>query len=689
MPRPLPRASIPVILTALALLLSPLVASTPATGAPVRTVATTAAVDPGLAGDITFSVPSRTFTGSLRITLGTTVAGAQVRYTTDGSVPSASSPLYSSPLDLTRSTEVRAQAFVGGSPSGKPGSAQYVATGVTTTHDLPVLLLDSFGRGAVGDTDHPVAAMEFQPAGGTTSLTATPTLATRAGYRLRGQSSRTFDKKPYRLELWDNTGDDLDLPLAGMPAESDWVLRGPFPDKALVREALVYDLGREMGLDPPRYRLVELYVNDDAQPVAANDYRGVYLLVETIKNQKNRLDLKKLDPEDVNPPDVEGGYIIKFEWMAAEEPLLRCTGATATCWTDLEVHDPDDLVPAQQQYIQGYVQRLNDLLHSPGYADPVTGYASMIDVDSFVDMMIVNELSRNMDAYYRSQYFYKDRGGKLTAGPLWDFDLTFSVGGYFGNNQVQGWQYQQTRQPIAFDWYTVLVRDPAFQNRVKVRWQELRRGPLSDSALQQRVSALTAPLPNAAARNFARWPNLTTPTIGYFTTPTAATWTGQVDVMRSWMLRRAQWLDTTHAWGGPTTPPPTPTPSVTPGPGPSVSPSPTPTPTATATATPTPTANPGAACAATFTTTSRWPGGFQGDVTVAAGSAALRGWTVTLTFPSGITVQQAWNATVTISSSTVTARNVSWNGSLAAGGRTTFGFIGNGEGTPTVTCAAA
>jgi hypothetical protein len=490
-----------------------------------------------------------------------------------------------------------------------------------------------------------------------------------------------FGKTPLRLELRGNDGDDLDLPVLGMPAESDWVLRGPFPDKALVRDALVLDLGREMGMAAPRYEFVELYVNTDAQPVASGDYLGVYMLMETIKNQKNRLDLKKLDPEDVTSPRVEGGYVFKFEWLASEEPKLTCTGNAATCWQDLEVHDPDDLAPAQRQWLNQHVQAFHDVLHSPGYADPTTGYAAYIDVDSFVDQIIVNELSREMDAYIRSQYFHKDRGGKITAGPLWDFNLSFGVGGFFQNDQVQGWQYQQTRQPVGNDWFTVLMKDPAFVNRVKVRWQDLRRGLLSDARLQARVSGLTTPLTAAAARNFARWPNLTTRSIGPFVTSTNPTWAGQVQEMQSWLTRRAAWLDSAQGWGGPTTPVPTPGPTT----------APTPTPTATPTSTPTP--NPGqGGCSAAFTMTNQWPGGFQGEVTVTAGTAPVTGWTVTLTFAPGQSLTQTWNATATTSGATVTARSLSWNGSLAPGARTSFGFTGTTSGagavSPAVTCTA-
>ncbi|UJP40070.1 CotH kinase family protein [Cellulomonas palmilytica] len=672
-------------------------------GAPgdVPALVAPAAVDTGLAGDITFSRASGTFTGSVQVTLGTGVAGAQIRYTTNGEAPTASSPVYSAPLTLTRSTEVRAQAFVGGTATGEPGSAQYVATSVTTTHDLPVLVVDNYGTGAVGDDWRNAAFLSFEPTGGTTSLSAAPELVSRAGYHLRGQSSRMFAKLPYRIELRDNTDDDLDLPLQGMPAESDWVLRGPFSDKSLVREAFVLDLGRELGLQVPRYKLVEVYVNEDSQPVSSDDYRGVYLLLETIKNQKNRLDLKSLKPEDVTPPKVEGGYILKFEWQAAEGVTLPCTGSTSTCWRDLEVHDPDDLVPAQRDWIAGYVQKFHDSLRSSQPADPSTGYPAYIDVDSFVYQVIVNELSREMDSYIRSQYFYKDRGGKLVAGPLWDYDLSFGVGGYFGNEQTSGWQYQQTRTPVANDWFVRLMSDQAFANRVKVRWQELRRGALSDASLQARLDALTAPLGNAAARNFAKYPNLSTRMIGPFITSTTGTWQGQVQDLRTWLRSRAAWLDTTAAWGGPTTPLPTDEPTEEPTEDPTDDPTEDPTdeptddPTDDPTEEPTdePTTSP-AGCTASVNVPSRWPGGFQGDVVVTAGSRPVNGWTVTLTFPAGYGVSQVWNASTTTSGQTVTARNVSWNGSLAAGGTAMFGFIGSaptsgGTGTPTATCSAS
>ncbi|WP_433686855.1 CotH kinase family protein [Micromonospora carbonacea] len=526
-------------------------APVPEGAADVRGAPTTAADSPAeLTGDIDFSVPSGTFQGELSVSLGTSVAGAEIRYTTDGTLPGPASRRYDgTPLLLSGTTQLRARPFADGTPAGDPGTALYLARAMDVQLDLPILVIDGYGQGKPGRDYVDSAALLFEPTGGYASLSATPTLATRIGYHLRGTSSSLFDKAPYRVEFRDNEDDDADYPVLGMPAESDWVLRGPYTDKALIREALTFDLARQLGYQAPRYAFVEFYLNVADRPLGAEDYQGVYMIVETIKNAKNRLDLKELDPDDVTLPAISGGYIFKFEWLTAEEPTLECVGRPATCWHYLEVVDPSPLQPEQQAWLTGHLQQFNDLMQSRSFADPTTGYPAWIDVGSFVDSLILNELTRNFDAYARSSYFYKDRGGKITAGPLWDLDITYGVGG--GDNlETAGWQYEQPRWPKPNNWINRLVTDPAFVGLVRARWAELRRGPLSGAQLDARFAAITAPLVNAAERNFQRWPNLTTEKIGPIVTPTADTWQGQVRYMRDWMTERMAWLDSSAGWGG-------------------------------------------------------------------------------------------------------------------------------------------
>ncbi|MDG4814659.1 CotH kinase family protein [Micromonospora sp. WMMD956] len=538
------------IATAISLVAVGGTAPVPERAADVRGAPTAADSPDDLTGDIDFSVPSGTFQGGLSVSLGTSVAGAEIRYTTDGTLPGPDSRRYDdTPLLLSGTTQLRARPFADGTPAGDPGTALYLARATDVSLDLPILAIDGYGQGKPGRDYVDAAALLFEPTGGYASLSATPTLATRIGYHLRGTSSSLFDKAPYRVEFRDNEDDDADYPVLGMPAESDWVLRGPYTDKALIREALTFDLARQLGYQAPRYAFVEFYLNVADRPLGAEDYQGVYMIVETIKNAKNRLDLKELDPDDVTLPAISGGYIFKFEWLTAEEPTLECVGRPATCWHYLEVVDPSPLQPEQQAWLTGHLQQFNDLMQTRSFADPTTGYPAWIDVGSFVDSLILNELTRNFDAYARSSYFYKDRGGKITAGPLWDLDITYGVGG--GDNlETAGWQYEQPRWPKPNNWINRLVTDPAFVGLVRARWAELRRGPLSGAQLDARFAAITAPLVNAAERNFQRWPNLTTEKIGPIVTPTADTWQGQVRYLRDWMTERMAWLDSSAGWGG-------------------------------------------------------------------------------------------------------------------------------------------
>ena len=499
---------------------------------------------------ITFSPTSRTFTGALEVVISAPAGSYDIRYTTDNRAPTATSRLYDGrPLRLTATTQIRAQAFVAGEAAGPAGTGLYVARTFDMRVDLPIIVVDAYGHGALSDDDRSyvdAAFMTFDASGGAVALSSPPTLATRAAVHVRGQTSSWTPKLPYRIELRGPTDVDRDQVVLGMPAESDWVLHAPYPDKALIRNAFVYSLGRDMGMAAPRFAFAELYVNVAPRALASGDYAGVYLLVETIKNQKNRLDLEQLEPKDIALPELSGGYIFKFELIAAAPPTLTCSGPTSTCWKDLEVVDPAPLQPAQQTWLTQYIQSFHDTLNGPGYADAAAGYAAYINPATFVDQIIIHELTRNLDAYVRSQYFYKDRDAKISAGPLWDYDLTFDVGGLFDNRNIEGWQHEQSavRDGVNNRWFQRLLTDPAFAAQVVTRWKSLRQGLLSDAQIDARIDMLSAGLANAAARNFARWPILTDAQVGPFDTPTQSTWQAQVEHMRAWAKARVAWLDT-------------------------------------------------------------------------------------------------------------------------------------------------
>lgn len=515
-----------------------------------------------MTGDITFSVPSGMFADEISVEVGTKVSGAEIRYTSDGRPPTAESTLYSGEaLHLTATTQLRVQSYSDGVAVGDPGAALYVASTVTTAHDIPVIVIDVYGAGRPSKNKYlDAAVMTFDPAGGGTLLTSTTstggvptgaaTMAARAGLRLRGGSSATAPKPGYRLEFRGNDDEDTKLPLLGMPAADDWALRTTFFDKALIRDSLAYGLGRDMGRVPaPRTVPCELYLNLDRGPVTAADYVGVYLASEMVSISSDRLAITKLKKSQLSMPEIQGGYVFKFDREVAEEPIIECTGNAATCWNSLQVIEPDPLQPEQRAWLGEYLATFNDVLFSDDFADPDVGYRAWIDVPSFVDYIIVNELSRNLDGYMKSAYFYKDRYGKLSAGPFWDYDGAWGSGGRRDNLAAAGWQYErQEQEKRAHGWIGRLMADPAFAAQVGARWRELRSGLLSDAALGERITTLTAPLAGAAERNFARWPNLTTSHLQYWiTTPTMPTWDGQVAYLAGWVLQRTAWLDSQWA----------------------------------------------------------------------------------------------------------------------------------------------
>ena len=504
-------------------------------------------------GNVVFSPSSGTFNDMVAVRLTASQPGDELRYTTDHSPPTATSPLYSAPLTFEQSTDLRVQAFAQGKAVGPAGGAVYIARSADAQHDLPVLVLDSFGKVPPSDANErdylDVALLGFDKQQGMASLGSTPSLATQAAFHVRGQSSSRYAKKPYRLELREAGSADRDCPVFGLPSESDWVLHSPFADKSLIRNAFVYSLGKDLGLTAPRFTWVELYLNSDGQALDAQDYQGVYLLVETIKNQKARLNLQQLKPTDTALPALAGGYIFKFDWnVKVFEQPLPCPAGQSNCWKFIEVVDPKPWVPEQQQFLTQYLQQLTAALHSAAPADPGSGYPAFMDVGSFVNTVIMNELTRNLDAYVRSSFLHKDRDGKVVAGPLWDFDLIAGVGmtSQAPNLSTSGFQYEasESRLQATADWFPTLIADPTFDAQLRARYKELRQGALSDAQVSARIASLSQGLAAGAQRNFQKWNNLTTERIDVFTTPTAATWDGQISAMQSWLIARLAWLDT-------------------------------------------------------------------------------------------------------------------------------------------------
>jgi len=364
----------------------------------------------------------------------------------------------------------------------------------------------------------------------------------KAEIHLRGSSSKNFEKKSYSFETKDALGNDLIGPLLGMPSEIDWVLSALYVDKTLLRNPLALDLSRAMGNYSSRYKNVEVFLN--------NEYQGVYALTEKPKRDSNRVNIKKLEPDDNAFPDITGGYIIKID--RTDEPgwYSQFQGnciVNTKCYYQYVYPNDLEITGLQQNYIQAHMNSFETAMNSPTFADPSTGYQKYIDVASFVDFFIINELSKNVDAYRLSTYLYKqniNQGGKIHIGPVWDYDIGWHNCNYGNSFDAAGWGYhlQDNAYPSP-TWWIRLISDPYFLSRVDCRWKELRQNVLSNNYLNNYIDGNAATLEESQKRNFKQWPVL-----GAFIFPNPqsqvnATYGGEVSDLKTWLANRVIWLD--------------------------------------------------------------------------------------------------------------------------------------------------
>lgn len=360
----------------------------------------------------------------------------------------------------------------------------------------------------------------------------------RIEIELRGSSSLWYPKNSYRFEIQNALGEDSSVSLVGLPKEADWILYAPYEnpsqtepwdDLTMLRNALAYGISNDMGRYASRVRFCELIVN--------NDYKGLYLLLENIKRDKNRVDIAKMTPADTSGDDLTGGYIIKSD---------RVDNTSTDGWYSPNgiyyayVYPKDEEITSQQKkYIRQYITGFESAMNHSNPADPVTGYPAYIDLDSFVDHFLLNEFCRNIDAYRLSAFFHKDKNGKLCAGPIWDFNLTFGKAWYTTYKDIYiHWEvdhdtYMPDDWPKIPFWWKKLVRQAGFAERAAERWYELRSGILDIDSLNSRIDTMVEYIAEARARNSARWPAM----------GDAVVYANEITYLKNWIRNRITWID--------------------------------------------------------------------------------------------------------------------------------------------------
>jgi len=432
---------------------------------------------------------------------------------------------------------------------------QTISAQVTfTSSNLPIVVVDTHGQTIVNEPKITADMGIIDNGEGVRNYITDPQndFKGKVGIEIRGSTSQMFfPKKQYAVETRNDLGADTSVSLLGLPEESDWTLYAPYSDKTFFRNVLTYWLSAKLGRYASRFKFCELVIN--------GEYMGVYVLFEKIKRGKNRVGISKLTSLDVTGDDLTGGYILKVDKTDGagnggwESPYPPFFAAWQKILWQYHYPKPEDITQEQSAYIQNIIGGFESLMNSSNFDDQQNGYPAIIDVPSFVDNFLINEMSKNVDAYRLSTFFYKDKDSKnpkLFAGPVWDYNIAWGNSNYYSSSVTSGWHLAFLSSDLTFMttdqfqppfWWKKLYVEPHFRIQYANRWYALRKNELSFSNIYHFIDSLKTLVNEAQVRNYQRWPIL-----GQWIWPNdyvGQTYNDEVTHLKNWILERFIWMD--------------------------------------------------------------------------------------------------------------------------------------------------
>lgn len=345
-----------------------------------------------------------------------------------------------------------------------------------------------------------------------------------ATLRIRGRGNASWDrtdKKSYRIKL------DEKASVLGLKKDRDWVLVSNYYDKTLLRNVVAHSMAQQMDhlYYTPTHILVDFFLN--------GKYMGVYAIADKIEESNSKVDVYN----GTNPE--EPGFMIEIGWDYSQ-PYVRDRDYFDTeLLIRLFVKEPE--ITAQNTpellYIKDYLKKTEDAILAG------EGYEEYIDVDNMVDWFIITELTNNTEmAFYRSCYLYKPEGGRITMGPVWDFDMAF--GNHEGDiSNYDGWASAEATYSYVNDtWTTYLIKDPKFMDKVRARWIEVRDRLLETA--KNTIDTQYALVKESADLNFKLW-NIIDQKVGLGRVDHKKynTYELQIEFLREFIIKRAAWID--------------------------------------------------------------------------------------------------------------------------------------------------
>ncbi len=399
--------------------------------------------------------------------------------------------------------------------------------------DLPVLLIDTYGKEIKYEPRALVQLVVIHPQNENEEKKKIEKF--NIGIEYRGLYSGTIPKKQYGFEVqFDNQ--ETKVPLLGLPAESDWVLYGPYSDKSLLRNYLAYTLWEMMGHYSPRGRFAELYMKEYIDGRDTIKYQGIYLLLEKIKRSKNRLYIQPAPTKVAN--DEELTFLIELipedrRWMSSEYFETEFSKS----WFSIIYPGKKKLNSEYQGYVKNYVSRFEYLLYN-GSDTSGKKYKDYIDILSVADYILFSEFVKNPDSFLSSLFIYKDMNRKMKLGPVWDYNIAFGNADYSFGRYTDGWFLQNLDKV----WIDAFAKDTSITNIFKDRWKYFRKDVFNTQVIDSIIDRKVNYLADARIRNFEQWQILGErlwPNPG----PVPETYEGEIDQLKQWIKERIEWMD--------------------------------------------------------------------------------------------------------------------------------------------------
>lgn len=361
--------------------------------------------------------------------------------------------------------------------------------------NLPTVVINTVNDEIPYDKEHDISSTVIIISKDGTDILA----QSKTDIRERGNGSRQFPKKPWRLKF-DKKQNVLDAPAKA----KKWTLINNYGDKTLMRNMLAFDIARKAGMAwVPYCQPVDVVLN--------GEYKGCYQLCDQVEVNPGRLEIDEMEPTDIEGEALTGGYFFEID-AYAEDELSWFRSAHYGIPVTIKSPKDDEIVPEQKKYIVDYFNKLEEMMKD---TDPVTGYRSIFDNESFIQHMLVNEVAGNTDCYW-STYMYKKRNNPVIyTGPVWDFDLGFDndsrvyhVYDRSGDSFLWDCGVASAADGMRYFAQRILTKDPGTKDEILAVWEKARRAGLSAQWLKDKVDEYASLLDASQKLNFTRWPIL-------------------------------------------------------------------------------------------------------------------------------------------------------------------------------------